>query len=116
MGDWGGHERRAMPWPHVEVSIPRLGQLQDSGISAGGLPATRLCLLYLPWVSLCRHLLLPLWGHHDGFIVFVLREGINQKGPGGSQNTEELRCKAMCMGYYVCMRGCFFSDVLREEL
>lgn len=105
-----------MLWPHVEVSIPRLGQLQDSGISAGGLPATRLCLLYLPWVSLCRHLLLPLWGHHDGFIVFVLREGINQKGPGESQNTEELRCKAMCMGYYVCMRGCFFSDVLREEL
>ena len=53
------------------------------------------------------------------FIVFVLHEGINQKGPGESQNSEELHCKAMCMGKCVCMRGCFFfffPDVLREEI
>ena len=50
----------------------------------------------------------PSGGTVIGFIVFVLREGINQKGPGESQNSEELHCKAMCMGKCVCMRGCFF--------
>ena len=70
-----------MLWPHVEVSIPRLGQSYRTLVSAPwGRPATHLCLLYPPWVSLCRHLLLPLWGHCDWFHSFCVAWRYQPKG------------------------------------
>lgn len=59
-----------MLWPLVEVSIPRLSQSYRTLVSVPwGRPAS---LLYPPWVSLCRHLLLPLWGHCDRFHSFCV--------------------------------------------
>ena len=67
-----------MLWPLVEVSIPRLGQSYRTLVSVPwGRPAS---LLYPPWVSLCRHLLLPLWGHCDRFHSFCVAWRYQPKG------------------------------------
>lgn len=49
-----------------------------------------------------------------GFIVFVLKEGLNQNKPGESQNTENPNAKPCAWGSMFA-RGVAFSDVLREE-
>lgn len=88
-----------MLWPHVEVSIPRLGQSYRTLVSALGACQPPASAFSISLGFLCAGISFFLSeGTVIGFIVFVLCEGINQNKPGESQNTEELHCKAMCMG------------------
>lgn len=88
-----------MLWPHVEVAIPRLGQSYRTLVSAPGACQPPAFAFSVSLGFLCAGISFFLSeGTVIGFIVFVLCEGINQNGPVESQNTEELHCKAMCMG------------------
>ena len=78
-----------MLWPHVEVSIPRLGQSYRTLVSAPGACQPPASAFSLSLGFLCADIsFFPSGGTVIGFVVFVLREGINQKGPGESQNTK----------------------------